>query len=203
MGIHGPEITPKAGGARYCPGRDFVHMYPAMIKCMTRCFNKELWPDITAAAVDGLRGVTEVDVPEATLGTAAWQAICEANDVYWEFLQACTDNADESVADVLERVGWLAVPRAGRQAYLAMMGQMMTGQLFAGLRDIVPDVEKPDLYVEALRIYREQARRYMNGTNNQDDAKTFLKEALGELARAGVPRDQVVDLVKNMQAGLI
>ena len=122
------------GGLMYSPSRDFAYQYPAMIKRMRENFNHHNCPELEAVVEAGMLATFEPkrpgDVPDV------FGELDKANVAYSRFLEICCENPEETVADCLERSGFNDVHPAAQFGWLAMMGTIMTGQMFVGLRDI-------------------------------------------------------------------
>ena len=113
----------------YSPERDFAYQYPALIKHIRRNFNLNLWPELMAVVEAGMEasGIENPDV---------FTEMDKANIAYSRFTEICCENPKESVTDCLIRSGFKDVHPAAQFGWMAMMGAVMTGQLFIGLRDI-------------------------------------------------------------------
>jgi hypothetical protein len=188
---HGISVRPKEGGLSYAPGRDFAEMYPAMLKSMTMCFERHDFPKILehVMAIDGC----DIDT--------AFDIVCEANDVYWEFALLCTDSPTETVCECLTRAGWDDVSEGAKAGWLEMMGQIMTGQLCMGLRDIVPANGSPADYVDSIRWYVDEGRRHQNGIDSKTELKRKLQEAVRGLAKCEVHSQLMKDWVDEARTG--
>jgi len=65
-----------------------------------------------------------------------FEELDKANVAYSRYLEICCENPDETVSECLERSGFKDVHPAAQFGWLAMMGTIMTGQMFVGLRDV-------------------------------------------------------------------
>lgn len=171
------QLRPRgSSGPMYSPERDFAHNYPQMIKCVIDAFNRDYWPTL----IDTLGG------------DPAFDAAVQAKDAYCKFVEICTDDPAESIDDVLTRSGFTAVPEVGRVAFLAMLGQVMTGQLFVGLRDVTALTDKPAC-LAALLQGGDAVRRALNGidlTTEQTRLTDSLQQVINRMSTSGMgPRE--------------
>lgn len=152
------------GGKMYAPARDFAYNYPEMLSCIIRCFNTEKWPELLDVTTEA-RFPVGPD-PAMTLEErkeATWDEICTAKDVYCEFLKICCEDPAENEDDVLRRAGWFDLHPAIQMSFLAMMGVVMTGQFFQGLRDVTPGGTVPSEIAKLLQA-GDNARKAMMKT---------------------------------------
>ena len=185
---HGLQYNTGPGGLMYAPARDFAYNYPQMIKCIIEAFNKDHWPALLGVLGEGL----DEDY--------VWGQAIAAKDAYCAYLNKCCEDPSESLEQVLDRSGWNGVDELGQIAFLAMMGQVMTGQLFQGLRDITYEGEGARSEVTGLAQAGQAARRAMNGISEADERTQLefeLNEALLALETHGLPKGEIMGLVRK------
>jgi len=194
---HGLQYNTGPGGLMYSPSRDFAYNYPQLVKCIINSFNVGRWPELVytmSQAHYADRTLTEEE------DAFIWGKICEAKDVYCNFLNECCVDPDETVDQVLDRVGWNNLPEAAQITWLAMMGQVMTGQVFQGLRDVTYQGEGARSEVKELLQAGQAARRAMNGIDAETEREVLelaLKEAAEELAANGLSKSEILDIVRK------
>lgn len=177
------------GGLHYSPERDYAHNYPRMVACVIRAFNHEFWPDLLNVLAGDFAPSTD----------RLWEDVCKAKDCFCQFLNICCEDPKETVEDVLKRSGFTALPQAAQIAWMAMLGQVVTGQLFSGIRDTTPMGEKNPTVLRLLQTGRDAAR-LMNGVPPGADTEelkrgfTLYAEALRE---AGVEQQEVRKLLTD------
>ena len=161
---HGLQYTTGPGGLSYSPARDLAYNYPQMIASCVRCFNIEYWPELIARLVD-VTGDTEEEVIAE---------IEKAQIAQLEFLKICCENPEEDIADIYERSGWNAVSPEAQLGWTAMMGQVIMGQVFVGLRDITAAGDGVRSPLQGLLNGLSESRRALNGIDADDEHKSAL-----------------------------
>jgi hypothetical protein len=169
----------------YSPERDFAYNYPRMISCIIRCFNTEFWPELLQVL-----GANYPGGPDAL-----WEELCETKDRYCEFLSTCCQDPNEKQpADVLIRSGFMQKSPLAQIAWMAMLGQVVTGQIFQGLRDITPSGQQRSKVVE-LMISAKSAAEALNKTSDKYSAeqdKQFEQLVLS-MRESGLNQQQIRD----------
>jgi hypothetical protein len=179
------------GGLMYAPARDFAYNYPQMVACVRNAFNKETWPEL-------LRLLTRYD--EAMTGVGheltydgyedrVWASLHEANVKFCAFLNICCQDSNEDFYAVLERSGWPDVPETGKVGWLAMLGLVMMGQLFQGLRDITKEgATAPSCMSELMKSGFDSVKAFNQQTSEEFAENGFrqLTAAVKTLRTAGV-----------------
>ncbi len=108
----------------YCPGRDFINIYPTMFYNLAVQFDRGYWDAMIASAE------IDPDIVEAK------NKVSDVMEVINKFIeQSCADDTEKFEA-LLTRVGWNDIDIRVRNTFLAMLGHLMLGQLFAGIRDV-------------------------------------------------------------------
>lgn len=135
MSEHGPQVpTQTTGGVvkmTYCPGRDFINIYPAMFYNLAVQFDNGYWDKLIIAA-----GI-DADIVEAK------NKVSDVMLVVNKFIeQSCADETEGFTA-VLTRAGWDTIDPKVQQLFTAMLGHLMLGQLFVGIRDVSASGEVP------------------------------------------------------------
>jgi len=182
------------GGLMYAPARDFAYNYPQMIACMRNAFSDKYWPALTDVLMTGACYDRPSD--ESTAAELIWDGLCEANDAYANFLNICCQDPDESFEQVLVRSGWKEVPDFAKVGWFAMMGQIMSGQIFQGLRDItVAGATAPSCMADLLRSGHESRRLNSNpGVSSEKEQAELLRcltAQVSTLRTMGVGADQI------------
>ncbi len=140
------SLRPKGSNdPMYNPGRDLAYTYPKAVEEVAKRFNDHRWQALEdLVAKDGV----------------TFDQLCDALDCYICFLNAAHSSPSESMGDVLKRVGWLDQPEAAKIAIGAMLGTVVTGQLFYAIRDTSsPDGPRAD--IQELLQYQGAAKRYL------------------------------------------
>jgi hypothetical protein len=186
----------------YAPSRDFAHNYPKMVQMVINCFNQDYWPELFAV-------YTRWALAENLwCDGRAFSELEKAKDIYCRFLNECCKDPDECCDDVLERVGWAEVPPAVQATWLAMLGQVVTGQLFAGIRDLHmrPDGTDP-AEIAVLLEAGQDARRAMNrinkGAETQLDAEAVFRESARRARAKGLDDDAIARLLDDVKYGRV
>ena len=129
----------------YNPGRDLAYCYPKAVEEVAKRFNEHRWPELEALAADA--GVT-------------FDQLCDAMDAYIAFLNIAHERPEEKIGECMVRSKWLAQPKAAQIAIVAMLGTVVTGQLFYAIRDTSsPDEQNAD--IQAITKYGGEAKRWM------------------------------------------
>lgn len=174
----------------YCPERDFAYNYPRMVGCVIRAFNSDLWPELLS--------VLSVDFPGGK--DQLWQEICTLKDRYCEFLNTCCHDPAESIADVLKRTGVQDVSPAAKVAWFAMLGEVVTGQLFQGVRDItVLGTQSPSI-VSLLASGRAAANALNNITTEKsvDKLSDNFNQTVRALRESGLSQQEIRDMLSKV-----
>ena len=107
--------------------------------------------------------------------------MCDANDVFPKFIAICCQDSTETFADVVVRSGWQNVPEVGKIGWLAMLGEVMMGQLFQGLRDITKEGSTaPSCMEQLLRSGFNSALWH----NSNGDADELLQNGVARFSAA-------------------
>lgn len=199
MSSHGPQIPAMARNLDgsmmrmpYCPGRDFINIYPAMLRCIVQHFNQNRWPELVGMVAE-LNKQT-IDGAEAEL--------VKANDCFFRFIGICCENSEEKYDDVMRRAGWEELSPAARFGYLALLGCVVAGQLFAGLRDVSLEGESPPPIARPLlRWYYDEARRSENAIPRHEDLITEFKYAVQNCRTGGISYETLSKIVFEYEAG--
>ena len=196
MSAHGIQIPaqngPNGPQMPYAPGRDFINVYPQMLQSVVRFFNQNRWPELTKLVAQ-LEGSTE---------EAAQDLICEANNVFFQFISTCCQDSSERYDDVMRRVGWTQLPHSVRFAYLALLGSVTSGQLFAGLRDVSLDGESPPTHVKPLLdFYWQEARRCENALKTEEELVHDFKTLVQQCRAGGIKYAELESLLSDCKIG--
>jgi len=168
-----------------------------MLKRVSHLFDKDFWPEI----VHYVARVRSVPVD------AAWELLVDASQAYSKYVNLCAGDStsvQRSIKDCMEESGWAAIPSEGQIGYLAMLGQVLTGQLYNAVRDVTP-MAGP--HSELVQYYLDTAqssdvsRRVTNRLKLSDDLKTDLRHILIRLRDEDVSWD-VINRVVTQQVNL-
>ena len=198
---YGLAFNTKPGEPMYALSRDFAYNYPQMISMIIRCFNQEYWPELMR---------TYYDTCALMYGWSAddsWEKLVEAKDRYCTFINECWKNRGECCDDVLRRVGWLQVYPIVQAVWLAMLGQIMTGQLFSGVRDLYlrADDSEPADDIDVLLAAGNRARQAMNHIDPEKESRrellTRIRGTVSQGREAGLSFDELHELVEDVRLG--
>jgi hypothetical protein len=172
----------------YAPERDFAYNYPQMISCIIRAFNINFWPDLLE------------QLETANKDVAVWDETCKAKDCFCEFLNICCEDPEEKLPDVLKRSGFTDVHPLGQIAWFAMMGQVMAGQLFQGVRDVTPQGTQHSTISELMQVAQTAARLFNKVPEGLDE--TEMRAGFTQYARAlkdlGLPQGELRKIVASL-----
>lgn len=120
----------------YNVNRDCAHCFGDIMREVAARLEDKRWPIL--AEILEKDGVTEDD-----LGNA-----CAA---FCIFVQAATELPKERMGEALERCGWVKVPEAAQVALMAMIGTVMAGYFWAGVREATVQGNGPCQNYQDLR----------------------------------------------------
>jgi len=206
---YGIQFNVQKGGDMYAPSRDFAHNYPRMIEQVVRCFNQDYWPELYKLYVECYTSSKHRgDGYEIGAGASeeAFAILEKTKDVYCKFINESYKRPGECCDDVLQRVGWLDLPVAAQVTWLAMLGQVMTGQLFAGVRDLYMGGETPADF-DVLMAAGHDARRAMNKIDKSvevaRDTNAGFRSAVRAARAAGLSFDEIAELCEDVKHGRV
>ena len=197
MSSHGIQIPAQMdpnGNMKmpYCPGRDFVNCYPGMLRSIVKYFNSDKWPELLNH-VAKLQGCTREE---------AGDLVCDANDAFFAFLSGCCQDPNETYDDVMEKAGWTKLPQPARFGYLALLGCVTSGQLFAGLRDVSMAGEVPPQHIKPLMdFYYDEARRCENKIKQDEEAVIDFKMVVKACRDAGLSYNELTTVLSDCKLG--
>ena len=184
--------TKGSSDPMYNPERDFAYSHTNMVRCIISGFNSGRWPEVFAtlvAAVPREEGDSEMSHDDK-----CWEGLMSAKDVYCNFINICCEDPDENYVAVIARSGWGDVGAPYRFAWLAMLGVVMTGQLFTGLRDVTAYDQARNSDVAELLKNSHKSRLIHNYLSEGDDLRQDLREVGERLRNEDVSWD-VIDRV--------
>lgn len=122
------QMRPKSGVGQvvdvaYAPARDICYLYPNVVSQAEEMLYQPRFAALQAWL--DAEGVTEQD--RATVV-----------ETYCLFLNAAHQNPEETIEDVMDRVGFSKIHPAAQVAFMFYIGTIMTGTFFKGIRDITP-----------------------------------------------------------------
>lgn len=203
----GVQFIPREQSQFYNPARDWAYNYPALVECVISAFNRNYWPELRAQLLHvWLFENGELTHEEAD--AESWNELCKAKDAYCAFLSACAgqQNPHETMEQVLEKSGLLACHPMARATWLAMLGEVMTGQLFVGLRDITELGAGPSPGVQKITETNDllaggmEARRILNRHLLSDDLRLDLATIARRLREQNLSWDTIIRIVQREQA---
>jgi hypothetical protein len=206
---YGIAFNVGAGGDMYAPSRDFALNYPQMVRMVVGCFNQEYWPELYSQYL-ACWALANDKLPAAVSATDNLQAFAEleeAKNAYCAFLnQACVAEP-QSCDQALEASGWLAQTTAAQTAWLAMLGQVLTGQLYQGIRDVQRVPGEVPATIEELLAAGQHVRRRMNGVDElrerRESVLRTVRHAIREARAAGLSFPEIAELVADVQFGRV
>lgn len=119
----------------YTPDRDLAHCFGPFIERVAQRIEDGRWPALTRLA--NLEGIDE-----ETLGKAC-QCLCH-------FIVTQVDTASETMAQGMDRCGWLDLPETARVIVMAHLGAITLGAHWAGVREATMGGQGPALTYKAL-----------------------------------------------------
>ena len=194
---HGPSFNTKKGEVFYSPGRDFAYVYPEMLRSTLLAFNQGYWPKLFDAYARDMASKYGFDVERA------FEELDKAKSAYYSFVDHCCDSENDSVADVLAKVGWPdSLYHESMVTWLAMLGQVVTGQIYAGVREITTQGEVSEASKMLVKLGHD-ARRAMNGLVLKDDAATSFRLAVRRCRAAGLSFSEMKELIADVELGRV
>lgn len=194
--MSGVSYNREHGGLMYAPARDFAYNYPVMIRCIRDAFSREYWPGLLRLVAKASIALPLTDEEYAAAEQAAWDDLERANLAFTQFINISCQDSSETFDDVCARSGWNDVPEPARMGWLAMLGTVMMGQLFQGLRDVTKEgVDAPSCAASLLRS-GHKARCSSQGIDRDAEREHDLSRlmALGRKLRdAGMSASDLVD----------
>jgi hypothetical protein len=197
----GLQLRPKGSGdPMYSPERDFAYSHTSIVQCIINAFNSDRWPYVFELLVATVP--KESTVTDEAHADMCWGELVKVKDVYCEFCNICCEDSDESYEDVIARSGWGDVPGPYRVAWLSMLGVVMTGQLFTGLRDVTAEATPRSTHVEDLLKHSHESRLIHNYLSTGDDLKSDLKAVVEKLRDEDVSWE-VIDRIINREKAIV
>lgn len=176
----------------YCPGRDIVYVYPEMIRSVVKCFNRGMWPKLVELVAQ-LKGSS---VEEAN------DELCQANDAFSKFVAICCENPDEKYPDVMKRAGWEELSHPARFGYMSMLGAVVAGQLFSGLRDTSMAGDSPPPEARSLiEFWANEGRRYDQGIKSELELAAEFKAAARNCVKMGFKVSELELMLSDVKTG--
>lgn len=184
---------PGGTGEFYNPARDFAYNYPQLLACVCKAFESSHWPEVKSFVAAAMN-VTEEQ---------AWESLCDVNDAMMRYVNICCEDPTETVEDLLKRSGFVDLPNPARIGYMAMIGMVMVGQLFAGLRDVTP-LGNTRMDVSSLLRHGLFARNVLNGNPEQFGADEYTAQMLNAITHLvkifEIPRKEIRNMVDKQLA---
>jgi hypothetical protein len=192
--------------ASFNPQRDWAHAYPRMIFCVSHLFDSEYWPQLFADLMLLHRVKHPADAEGCTpeeFREKVWDLLCDAADRYVTIFKMCAGGAEPvaSMKQVYEGSGWLTVPSHVRAAYLAMLGEVMTSQLFDGLRQVTPQGKGPLPHIANLDMELRNARQgraISQFVSSEEDLRIDLRRLIACCLANGLSREEIREEVEKM-----
>jgi hypothetical protein len=137
------KLDPK-DSRLYNINRDIAHNFANVARFVAARLDDQRWPVVHRILADN-----EVDLDE--LGKA-----CSS---FCLFVRSACDHPDETMQGALDRSGWNDVREEAQMAYMALLGTVIAGYYFAGVRDATMGGQGPCLTMDDLREAGKEARR--------------------------------------------
>lgn len=126
--------------------RDLGHNFAYVIRVVSgRLENEACWPPLT-------RLLRQHQVSQEQLGKA-----CECFILFMKDMS----NPKDTMETCLDRSGWLELPEIVHVAFFAVLGTVVTGMAWAGIREATCFDSQPLLTYEGLTAYGERAARLL------------------------------------------
>lgn len=157
MTAHGPQFPthndPVTGALHiaYCPGRDFINLYPLMLHQVAQHFERGRYDE----EIQKLANASNCSFDEAK------ELVVDVMAAQTEFVRISCENPEETFLDVMSRVGWYKINVHARQLLLAAMGELVQGQVFAGIRDVARAGESPPRHWQLVLTQYWDTSRYL------------------------------------------
>lgn len=210
---YGLAFSVEQGGNMYAPSRDFAYNYPRMITTIINCFSQNYWPELYESYLELFRvskGIPAADFArglESRYNEEAFTELEKAKDVYCAFINEAHEDKAQGCTDALGEVGWGDVPTPAQVTWLAMLGQVVTGQLFQGIRDMRREDGTKSAEIEELLEAGHDARRFMNGVDASEekraDVEQLMRSATKRARAAGLSFDEIEELVADVKYGRV
>jgi len=187
------------GGLMYCPERDFAYNYPRLVACVRNAFNTEYWPALVRLLEDSL-----ADKPAVDRQLAVWDALCASNDAFSQFVNSCCQDPKETFEQVATRAGWTEVPVVGQVGWMAMLGTVMMGQLFQGLRDVTQQGNIPSCAADLDKAGFDSVRVNCNpGVTEQQWKEQVLRHLAAAVATARTAGAEPVEINRVFREAML
>jgi len=129
------QVRPKTGGPGYSPQRDIVYVCPALVKDIAKRLEKvQAFPELDAWLKSS--NVTMSDLADAT-------------KAFIDFLNMSSD-PDVELEGALKKSGWFNAKPQARVAFSFYLGAVMTGTIFAALREYAMFQDETTITVKQL-----------------------------------------------------
>lgn len=141
-------IVPPGKATRlYNPNRDLAYLYTGLVRTVADSLEDNTW----AISLELLKSY---DVTMDELGEA-----CKA---YIDYISmAASGEGSPDCVDALEKAGWFKLRPVVQHAFCAVIGRIITGMMYAGVRDINYEGFEGLATPESLRIIGERVSRHM------------------------------------------
>ena len=127
----------------YDANRDIAHNAAAVVKTVIQRFDEGHWPELKALCT--LHGVGPAELGQAV-------------QAYADFIGNVSD-LNETCAESLTKSGWRACPPAAQIAVMAMLGTVIAGIQWKGIRDCTFGFGPPAGIPELVAAGAEASRR--------------------------------------------
>jgi len=131
----------------YNPSRDIAHAFGGMVRLVAKRLEEESWPELAKLLKD--RGVSQDELGEA----------CGA---FCRFVLSSVEKPDESMKESLTRSGWDEVKPEAQIAYLAILGTVVAGYFWGGVREVTIGGRGPVDEVQDLHRLGDEARQLLS-----------------------------------------
>lgn len=213
MKNYGLSFNLVAGGDHYAPSRDFARNYPRMIEMVIGCFSSRYWPKLMDlhwqlyCLEQGTDWTNMSEQEREKSQDEAFDALERCKDTYCNFLQEACEDKRQGCTQALVNVGWGDVDHASKIAWLAMLGEVVSGQIYQGIRDLQREPgEVPADFAQLLKGGHEM-RQFDNGIDGASEAKLDrqreMRNGVRKLRAAGFSFDELRELVADVEFGRV
>jgi len=147
--MSGLQMRTSPGDPRlYNPNRDVAHHFPSIGRMLVDRLAERRWPELIRPFLQ-FHGVTEAQLGEGAAALA-------------RFFNYCVDVDVDDMRQALNKAGWFALSAPVQFTLCTVLGQLMLGVYFAGIRDATRLGDGPTADVRALLAAADEAHRILS-----------------------------------------
>lgn len=184
-----------AKNMRYSPVRDLAYCFPRQMAAVAQNFANRRWPELEDA-------LCKIDSCDLATGEVNVGRVFE---ILTEMMYSAADAAktNEKLADRMREAGFSELPPGARIAVFAMLGSVVFGQFFNGLRDITPMGEIPPSTIKVhCQEIVEAARQMGSGLIPEvEQAANDVREATRAARQSGLTFEEIIQCVQQCRLG--